>query len=138
MLPDLSLWYAFSFSHKGTFLRWIRRCTANRRLTWPHSRLTGLRSQELYARGKSPCNRLSLRFPAPEPEKHMAMRVDAGHDPEEGRTCLFCPRTSFLSLGTSISVVRALCPASSYAGNGSTDIRQKSFWTSCEGRRHGH
>ena len=40
-----SLWNAFSFSHKGTFLRWIRRCTANMRLAWAHSRLSGLRRQ---------------------------------------------------------------------------------------------
>ena len=73
MLPIFSLWNAFSFSRKGTFLRWNRRCTANMRLTWAHSRLTGLRRQwaagssEFTAfslhPGKHPPNRLSLPVP---------------------------------------------------------------------------
>ena len=58
MLPIFSLWNAFLFSHKGTFLRWIRRCMANMRLTWAHSRLTRLRRQ--WAAGSSEFTAFSL------------------------------------------------------------------------------
>ena len=113
MLPIFSLWNAFSFSHKGTFLRWIRRCTANMRLTWAHSRLTGLRRQ--WAAGSSEftavfCIQESSRRCAPCRDRRRSRRLYVREKQPPNRLSLSVPAFSCLSVLTSAHLYRLVYP----------------------------
>ena len=138
-----SLRSAFSGSQSCALLRWIRRWTANFRITWAYSRLTRLSSPLASSSfdltvGYRSCLESPRFFPSPAlRHRRVYVRVVNLHIPGKHLVSGVFSGTLCIFLFHSSAVCRETCAfcASSDDGRDSRDILQKTGTTSFQGRR---